>query len=136
MPKFKENDVVKCIDNTDVPSLVLGMNYRVRDCSHMYVELSVDYLGDNYVYVPNKFNPERFELTDEEVTYKWPIRQSFKFIDDEDDEEGATFGKPSYEELEIRLEISERLLHDGMIIAAEFGFEEFVEQVDEFLEGR
>lgn len=64
MPKFEHNDVVKCINNKDVPNLCLGMNYPVLTCDDNYLWL--DAQGGLYPYC---FSPDRFELTNEEVTY-------------------------------------------------------------------
>ena len=86
MTKFQHNDTVKCINNTNVPNLVVGMNYPVLTCDDNYLWLDSE--GGLHPYC---FSPDRFELTDEEVTYISPRRLTFYYEEEIEEDYTSAF---------------------------------------------
>lgn len=123
MPKFEYEDVVKCTNNDGVPSLVIGMNYSVSSCSDDYVWLD---LRAEYG-TPSVFNPERFEITNEEVTYQYPICEAYPCLgDDEEYSEGS--------EIECKLFAAKRLLSLAASELENCHNYELAEEITTFLE--
>lgn len=128
MSKFKTDEVVKCIDNTNVPNLVVGTTYRVVSSTDKYVQLSIaqNMTSDTGWFAPNKFSVDRFEPAEGKATYEWPPYNQpvFQF----EDEAELTFGR-----ILLRLKRAEKLLDTARHIAYEAGFDRFAYEVTEFL---
>ena len=124
MTKFQHNDTVKCINNTNVPNLVVGMNYPVLTCDDNYIWLDSE--GGLHPYC---FSPDRFELTDEEVTFEPTIDNNPDYFDDDvefpDD--------PDQQDLYQELAAAKRLLNLAAEKLEDCHSYELAEEINKFL---
>jgi hypothetical protein len=130
MTKFQHNDVVKCIDNTGIPSLIVGMNYPVNTCSEDYVWLDLGRYTGYKFYLPTAFSPHRFELTEEVVTFEPTLDNDTEYFEEDDIEFPDD---PDYQDICQELAVAKRLLNLASEKLEECQHHLLAEEINKFL---
>lgn len=134
MTKFKEDDVVKCINFEGISNLNAGVTYRATHCNEHYVSLSIDSSWKNGSYPPNTFSVDRFELVQGPATYKWPVPEHNHLAEYEDnDEESFDSTDMTACEKALRYEIAIDLLKQAADKLEDYHICGLAEEINVFL---